>query len=132
MNFQTLSFRALGLPPVGLGKGHNTSVGEARRKKAQFFFFVFHSWEMSKYLLASPNLIYSAIRLSRQLRKTIRNYPKTIRNYPKAIRNYPKLSGTIQSYPELSKVYGWLRKAIRSYPKPKKAIRNYPKLSGTI
>ena len=40
MNFQTLNFRFLGLPPVGLGRGHNILVGEARRKKAQFFSFV--------------------------------------------------------------------------------------------
>ena len=48
MNFQTLNFRNLGLPPVGLGIGQYILVGEARRKKAQFFpFFTFGTCSMA-------------------------------------------------------------------------------------
>ena len=35
--FEDLEILGLGLPTVGLGKGHNILVGEPRRKRAQFF-----------------------------------------------------------------------------------------------
>ena len=41
MNFQTINFQTLGLPPVGLGKGHNILVGEPRRKTVTFFTLAF-------------------------------------------------------------------------------------------
>ena len=37
--FEDLEILGLGLPTVGLGKGQNILVGEARRKKAHFFPF---------------------------------------------------------------------------------------------
>ena len=40
--FEDLEILDLGLPTVGLGKGQNILVGEARRKKPHFFrFFTF-------------------------------------------------------------------------------------------
>ena len=42
--FEDLEILHLGLPTVGLGKGQNILVGEARRKKAHFF-PVFHFWD---------------------------------------------------------------------------------------
>ena len=60
--FEDLEILGLGLPTVGLGKGQNILVGEARRKKAHFFPF-FHSGDLSKNLnfqtlkFLFPNLI---------------------------------------------------------------------------
>ena len=45
--FEDLEILGLGLPAVGLGKGQNILVGEARPKKGQFF-SVFQSWDLDK------------------------------------------------------------------------------------
>ena len=90
------------------------------------------------YTVDSPGAIPSypkSMDSCEKLSGAIQSYPelsKAIRNYPKPMDSCEKLSGAIQSYPELSK-------AIRNYPKPMDsceklsgAIQGYPELSKAI
>ena len=81
-------------------------MGEARRKKAQFFPF---------FTLGNPELSLIVQKLS----GAIFDSPKAIRAIPYIA---PELSGAIQS----------LSIAAENYPELSDAIRNYPKLSGAI
>ena len=61
--FEDLEIFFLGLPTVGLGKGQNILLGEARRKKAQFFpFLTLGTWPKNlSYPQANSRAILLAI-----------------------------------------------------------------------
>ena len=87
------------------------------------------------YTIDSPGAIPSypkSMDSCEKLSGAIQSYPelsKAIRNYPKPMDSCEKLSGAIQGYPELSK-------AILNYPKSMdsygKTIQDSQELSGTI